>query len=128
MAISESLGELHTLEIEDGPVEYRTRGEGPALVFLHGIIANGDVWRGVVAELAADHRCVVPDWPLGGHRLGMRPGTDFSLPGIARMVEKFLVEAELDRVVLIANHRRRRCAARRRRSPATDRRPRADPV
>lgn len=94
MAISESLGDLRTLEIEDGRIEYRIRGEGPgpALVFLHGIIANADVWRGVVSDLAFDHRCVVPDWPLGGHRLGMRPGTDFSLPGIARMVERFLVD------------------------------------
>lgn len=103
MAISETLGELHTLELADGRIEYRIRGQGPTLVFLHGILANGDVWRGVVAELAADHRCVVPDWPLGAHRLGMRPGTDFSLPGLARMVEQFLVEAELDHVVLIAN-------------------------
>ncbi len=55
MAISETLGELNTLEIEDGPIEYRSRGKGPVLVFLHGIIANGDVWRGVVADLAPDH-------------------------------------------------------------------------
>jgi pimeloyl-ACP methyl ester carboxylesterase len=103
MAISETLGELRTLEIEDGRIEYRTRGRGPTLVFLHGIIANGDVWRGVVAELASDHHCVIPDWPLGAHRLGMRPGTDFSLPGIARMIERFLIAAELDRVVLVAN-------------------------
>ena len=77
MAISESLGELRTLEIEDGRIEYRVRGEGrgPTVVFLHGIIANADVWRGVVADLAADHGCVAPDWPLGAHRLGMRPGT-----------------------------------------------------
>lgn len=103
MAISETLGELRTLEIEDGRIEYRIRGQGPTLVFLHGIFANADVWRGVVADLASDHRCVAPDWPLGGHRLGMRPGTDFSLPGIARMVERFLVAAGLDQVVLVAN-------------------------
>ena len=105
MAISESLGDVRTLEIEDGRIEYRIRGEGcgPAVVFLHGIIANADVWRGVVSDLASDHACVAPDWPLGAHRLGMRPGTDFSLPGIARMVERFLVAAGLDQVVLVAN-------------------------
>jgi len=105
MAISDALGELRTLEIEDGRIEYRVRGEGqgPTVVFLHGIIANADVWRGVVAALASDHHCVAPDWPLGAHRLGMRLGTDFSLPGIARMVERFLVAAGLDHVVLVAN-------------------------
>ena len=103
MSISETLGELRTLEFEDGRFEYRTCGQGPTLVFLHGIITNGDVWRGVVAELARDHCCVVPAWPLGAHRLGMRTGTDFSLPGIARMVDRFLVATGLEQVVLVAN-------------------------
>lgn len=105
MAISETLGDLRTLDIEDGRIEYRICGEGqgPTVVFLHGIIANADIWRGVVADLACDHHCVAPDWPLGAHQLGMRPGTDFSLPGIARMVEQFLVAAGLDEVVLVAN-------------------------
>ena len=75
MAISETLGEQRTLEIEDGRIEYRICGQGPTVVFLHGIFANADVWRGVVSDLAADHGCVAPDWPLGAHRLGMRPGT-----------------------------------------------------
>jgi pimeloyl-ACP methyl ester carboxylesterase len=103
MSISESLGERRILTLAGGPIEYRIRGQGPTLVFLHGILANGDVWRHVVDELAPAHRCVVPDWPLGGHRLQMRPGTDFSLPGLARMVGDFLAAAELEQVVLIAN-------------------------
>lgn len=103
MAISEHLGEPHTLDIEDGSIEYRKRGRGPTIVFLHGIIANGDVWRGVVPAIASHYTCVVPDWPLGAHRREMRRGTDFSLPGIARMVERFLAAAGLENVVLVAN-------------------------
>lgn len=103
MSSSIALGERHILEIAEGAIEYRVTGRGPTIVFLHGIIANGDVWRGVVADLARDHRCVVPDWPLGAHRLAMRPGTDFSLPGIAAMVDRFLAAAVLDNVVLVAN-------------------------
>lgn len=100
-----TLGESRTLEIEDGRIEYRVRreGRGPIVVFLHGIIANADVSRGVVADLAFDHHCVAPDWPFCAHWLGMRPGTDFSLPGIARIVERFLVAAGLDDVVLVAS-------------------------
>ncbi len=33
----------------------------------------------------------------------MRRGTDFSLPGLAQIVEKFLIQANLDRVVLVAS-------------------------
>lgn len=103
MSIAMALGERRSVEITEGSIEYRVTGRGPTIVFLHGIIANGDVWRGVVADLARDHRCVVPDWPLGAHRMAMRPGTDFSLPGIAAMVDQFLVAAGLDHVVLVAN-------------------------
>lgn len=103
MSTSLELGECHILHISEGPIEYRVTGRGPTVVFLHGIIANGDVWRGVVADLARDHCCIVPDWPLGAHRLTMRAGTDFSLPGIAAMVDEFLAAAGLDQVVLVAN-------------------------
>lgn len=103
MSTSLELGECHILHISEGPIEYRVTGQGPTIVFLHGIIANGDVWRAVVADLSRDHRCIVPDWPLGAHRLTMRAGTDFSLPGLAAMVDEFLAAAGLDQVVLVAN-------------------------
>lgn len=100
---SPEIGARHLLSISEGPIEYRVTGRGPTVVFLHGIIANGDVWRGVVARLSRDHCCIVPDWPLGAHRPTMRAGTDFSLPGIAAMVDRFLAAAGLDQVVLVAN-------------------------
>lgn len=103
MAISYELGERRTAFIGEGEVEYRIAGTGPTIVFLHGIIANADVWRGVVANLSRDHRCISPDWPLGAHRRGMVPTADFSLPGIAAMVDQFLAVSGLDNVVLVAN-------------------------
>lgn len=103
MSTSPVLGERHVLHLPEGPIEYRANGVGPTLVFLHGIIANADVWRGVVEDLSRDHRCIAPDWPLGAHALAMHPGTDFSLPGLARMVQRFLVAAGLERVVLAAS-------------------------
>jgi pimeloyl-ACP methyl ester carboxylesterase len=103
MSVSAVLGERRIVQVPEGPIEYRVTGTGPTIVFLHGIIANGDVWRGVVEDLARDHCCITPDWPLGAHALKMRDGTDFSLPGIAQMVDRFLAAANLDNVVLVAN-------------------------
>lgn len=103
MAASTILGEAFEARIPSGPVRYRETGAGPPVVFLHGIIANGDLWRGVVPQLAAKHRCITPDWPLGSHELGMNPNADFSLPGLAAMVSDFLTELELDEVTLVAN-------------------------
>jgi len=86
-----------------GPIRYREYGDGPPIVFLHGIVANGVLWRRVVPRLAADHRCIVPDWPLGSHELGLRPGIDLSLPGLADIVDDLLDALDLDDVTLVAN-------------------------
>jgi pimeloyl-ACP methyl ester carboxylesterase len=103
MAISAQLGDLRRAQLPAGPVEYRETGSGSPIVFLHGIIANGDVWRNVVPELAGRYRCITPDWPLGSHRLEMRDGTDFTLFGLAELVSEFLEALGLTDVTLGAN-------------------------
>lgn len=103
MANSAALGEVREARISTGPIRYRETGSGPPVVFLHGIIANGDLWRGVVPRLADRHRCITPDWPLGSHELEMNETADFSLPGLAAMVGDFLATLELDAVTLVAN-------------------------
>jgi len=100
---STALGEQHELAISSGPIRYRERGSGSPIVFLHGIVANGDLWRAVVPRLAPNHRCITPDWPLGSHELGMNADADFSLPGLARMVDELLAALDLDDVTLVAN-------------------------
>lgn len=97
------LGKTREIETPAGPIRYRERGEGPPIVFLHGIIANGWLWRRVVPALADEYRCITPDWPLGSHELGLHADADMSLPALARMVEQFFEELELDGVTLVAN-------------------------
>src|SRR3954462_12864370 len=91
------------VETSFGPIRYRERGTGPTLLFLHGIVANGVLWRRVVPPLAGEFRCITPDWPLGSHELGLRDDADMSLPGLARIVEEFLDVLELEDVTLVAN-------------------------
>lgn len=97
------LGPLHRIDLPEGPLEYHERGTGPVIVFVHGIIANADVWRHVVAGLADDHRCITPDWPLGAHRLPLGEDADFSLFGVAALVDSFLTALDLDQVLLVGN-------------------------
>lgn len=104
MAITEALGEERTVEVPGGTIAYRERGQGPTLVFLHGLFANGDHWRKVAPALADQgFRCVVPDLPLGGHRRPMSPGADLSPEGQARIVDAFLQALDLTDVTLIGN-------------------------
>lgn len=101
--LADPLGSPHQVELSAGTIRYRERGSGPAIVFLHGIVANGLLWRRVVPELADRFRCITPDWPLGSHDLGLREGTDMSLPGLAHVVEEFLEALDLSDVTLVAN-------------------------
>ncbi|WP_406470767.1 alpha/beta fold hydrolase [Streptomyces sp. NBC_01615] len=93
-----------TIELSAGTIEYEdTGGEGPVLVLLHGLMMDASLWDGPVADLAADHRCVVPTLPLGAHRRAMRADADLSLPGVARLVAEFLDRLGLRDVVLVGN-------------------------
>ena len=103
MLDTSSLGTVRQADTPAGPIRYRERGEGPVIVFLHGIVANGALWRQVVPELADRYRCITPDWPLGSHELGLRDDADLSLPGLARIVEQFLDALALEDVTLVAN-------------------------
>jgi pimeloyl-ACP methyl ester carboxylesterase len=92
-----------TIELSAGTIEYTDTGRGPTLVLLHGLLMDGSLWDRVVADLSGDFRCVVPTLPLGAHRLGMRDGTDLSLPGLARLVAEFLDRLGLHDVTLAGN-------------------------
>nr|WP_245515019.1 alpha/beta hydrolase [Jiella endophytica] len=49
----------------------RIGGEGPAVVLLHGYGETGDMWAPLAADLAKDHKVIVPD--LRGLGLSQRP-------------------------------------------------------
>ncbi|WP_433334623.1 alpha/beta fold hydrolase [Spirillospora sp. CA-294931] len=90
------------VELSSGPVRFRdTGGEGPVLVFVHGLFHDGTVWRPAVEALGRDFRCVSPDLPLGAHTLPMRHSADLSPLGVARMVREFIDVLGLSDVTLV---------------------------
>ncbi|WP_369251591.1 alpha/beta fold hydrolase [Streptomyces sp. R41] len=92
------------IELSAGTIEYEdTGGDGPVLVLLHGLMMDASLWDGPVADLSADHRCVVPTLPLGAHRRAMRADADLSPAGVARLVAEFLDRLDLRDVVLVGN-------------------------
>ena len=103
MAISAALGERGTVEVPAGVLEYRERGSGPPVVFVHGAAVNGDLWRKVAPELAERRRCIVPDLPLGGHFIPLNDGPDLSLFGAADLLASFLAALDLTDVALVGN-------------------------
>jgi pimeloyl-ACP methyl ester carboxylesterase len=94
---------VSTIELSAGPIDYDDTGKGPTVVLLHGLMMDGSLWDEVVADLAVDHRCVVPTLPLGAHRRAMGSDADLSLPGVARLVTELLVGLDLHDVTLVGN-------------------------
>jgi pimeloyl-ACP methyl ester carboxylesterase len=89
------------VELSAGPIEYEdTGGSGPTIVFTHGLIMDGSLWRHVVADLRRDYRCVLPTLPLGAHRTPMHPHADLSMRGIAEILGELIEALDLRELTL----------------------------
>jgi pimeloyl-ACP methyl ester carboxylesterase len=91
------------ITLEQGTIHYRELGEGDPLVFVHGLLVDGRLWRDVVPPLAERYRCIVPDWPLGSHRSALNAGADRSPRGIVNLIADFLGALQLSDVTIGAN-------------------------
>lgn len=103
MSRFDSLGTLKEVELPQGKIRYREAGTGEPLLFVHGFLVNGDLWRKVVPILSKHYRCIAPDWPLGAHELPMNPDTDLTPTGIARIIASFIEALELRDVTIVGN-------------------------
>jgi pimeloyl-ACP methyl ester carboxylesterase len=97
------LSEYRQLDLPEGSIRYRELGAGPAILFVHGLLVNGNLWREVVPRLTDRFRCIVPDWPLGSHELPMKATADLTPPGIAETIVRFADALGLEDVTLVAN-------------------------
>ena len=92
------------LTLSTGTVDYEdTGGAGPVVVLVHGLLMDASLYDDVVADLARDHRCIVPTLPLGAHRHGAAEEADLSLRGIAQLVAELLELLDLHDVTLVGN-------------------------
>src|SRR5215207_3171218 len=94
---------MSRVDLPQGPVAYREVGEGAPLLFVHGLLVDGRLWSDVPDRLASEFRCIVPDWPMGSHRLAMNPHADLSPPGMAEIIVAFADALGLDRVTVVGN-------------------------
>jgi pimeloyl-ACP methyl ester carboxylesterase len=67
-----------TIETNGVKLHVRVGGAGPAVVLLHGYGETGDMWAPLAADLARDHRVVVPDLRGMGLSSGPAPETKHS--------------------------------------------------
>ena len=94
---------FHTQEIQtDGAtIHVRVGGQGPAVVLLHGFGDTGDMWAPMAAELARDHRVVVPD--LRGMGLSSHPAGGYDKKTQAADIRSVLTQLGIDRAAVVGH-------------------------
>src|SRR5689334_15153314 len=100
---SSLLGPARHVRVAAGDIEYFDRGAGPAIVFAHGWLANANLFRKVVAQLADRHRCIALDLPLGAHGRPVDRDADLSPPGCGAIIIDVIEALGLTDVTLVGN-------------------------
>ena len=90
--------------IEEGKFHYyRTGGEKPPIVLLHGFTDNGMCWARVAEGLEADYDLIMPD--ARGHGLSVDfPSNKFTLKDMAIDLIKFIKKLGLKTPILIGHN------------------------
>lgn len=91
------------VRLSAGVVRYQDSGSGPPVLFVHGLLVDGRLWRDVVPQLESSLRCIVPDLPMGAHRTEMNADADLTPHGIADLLAEFITAIGLEEATVVAN-------------------------
>ncbi|MFN2560376.1 MAG: alpha/beta fold hydrolase [Jatrophihabitans sp.] len=99
---------MPTVDLPQGRVNYSVAGpadsEEPPVVFIHGLLVNGELWSRPAEDLGGQGiRSYAPDLPLGSHRIALGEDADLSPRGVARLILDFLDALDLTDVTLVGN-------------------------
>jgi len=95
------LGQARTLELDGGRLNVHVSGEGPPVVFVHGLLVNANLWRGVVARLDGFTRVAI-DMPLGSHLVPM-PARRLTPDDLGALIGEAVQALGLEDVTLVGN-------------------------
>jgi haloalkane dehalogenase len=94
------------LVVDGKRVAFHERGQGDAIVFLHGNPTSSYIWRNVIPHVADQGRCIVPD--LIGHgdsdKLDDSGPDSYSFLEHRRYLDGFLSQIGLDDRVTLVGH------------------------
>jgi pimeloyl-ACP methyl ester carboxylesterase len=82
-------------------VHFVEAGNGPPILFLHGLGGSWRDWSANLPAFAAEYRVLAMDFPGFGE--SDKPEVQYSIEWLADVVEKFLQEKEIDRVTLVGH-------------------------
>ena len=89
------------IQADGATIHVRVGGQGPAVVLLHGFGETGDMWALMAAELAHDHRMVVPD--LRGMGLSSHPAGGYDKKTQAADIRSVLTQLGIDHAAIVGH-------------------------
>lgn len=102
MDIATFLDRRRYAETPSGRIAYVEMGQGPVVLFVHGVFLNGLLWRPVMEQLAGQYRCIALD--ILCHGATETPaGQDVSFAANAGMLDEFCAELGIRSCHLVAN-------------------------
>src|SRR6187401_2248550 len=78
---------------------YQVFGSGEPILLIHGGLGHGDIWSSQVADLAKDHKVIVPD--SRGHGRSTRNAEPFGYDLMASDYLALLDHLKIDRTELV---------------------------
>jgi pimeloyl-ACP methyl ester carboxylesterase len=89
------------VSVEGQPVNTIELGEGPPVVFVHGLSGSWQNWLEQLPVLAREHRVLALDLPGFGY--SPMPLQEISIAGYARLLDGLLGELEIDAAAVVGN-------------------------
>lgn len=90
-----------TLTLHGQELSYLDSGEGPVVLFIHGILGSQHNWTHLVDLIDDTQRMVVPD--LFGHGDSAKPMGDYSLSAHAATLRDLLDRLDIETVTLVGH-------------------------
>jgi 3-oxoadipate enol-lactonase len=92
---------IHKTTVNDTEIAYLDKGQGPAVVLIHGFCGSSSYWEHIIPELSKDYRVIAPD--LRGHgrsSAGMETNT---MELLADDIAALLTHLQLDQVIVFGH-------------------------
>lgn len=90
-----------TMILHGHELAFLDRGEGPVVLFVHGILGSQHNWKHLVDRMDDTQRVIVPD--LFGHGASAKPMGDYSLSSHAATLRDLLDRLGVDTVTVVGH-------------------------